>query len=55
MHDGTQEVRVQFPRAGGSGEEAHHKSYDDDDAATQHVEVQVGEPVQQEGLLWTGR
>lgn len=52
VHDGTQEVRVQFPRAGGSGEETHDESNDDDGEAAQHVEVQVGETVQHEGLLW---
>lgn len=51
VHDGTQEVWVQFRRAGGAGEEAHRKSHGDDGEAAQHVEVQVGETVEHERLL----
>lgn len=54
MHDGTQKVRVQVSRVGGASEEADQNPDSDSGEAAQHVEVQVRETEQQEGLILLG-
>lgn len=51
LHDGTQKVRVQVSWAGGASEEADENPDGDSGEAAQHVEVQVRETEEQEGLI----